>query len=113
MAVSMKELTHYAPLTEKTRAVQPAKQMRYIGSQALKKGHTCFEFNLLTGELNPASFEEETDTIHLYAALCRNKKLKLIRRPNCVYECALNKQNALNKFYRMVKTVTDRKKASG
>lgn len=62
----------------------------FIGSMIKRAGHTIFEFNKNTKELNPAE--------HNYSFEKGKLKDKIIVKVDCIYIQALNKKNALKKI---------------
>jgi hypothetical protein len=68
----------------------------------LPKGHTLFEINLETGIVQPAIFDEDVD-VQLSrigtAANLQTIKKKVRQQKDCVYLGALNKKNAIRKWY--------------
>jgi len=74
------------------------REEKFIGTLKPQKGHTCFELNLITKDITIAELEE-VDADFIEASKGNFvKKSKLIVKPNCIYETALNKDNAYKKF---------------
>lgn len=77
-------------------AVKPAKTEVKVDSIIPHKGHVLFEINPITGKCKLAEYETSSVTI-------RGKiSKKVIANHGCVYVSALNKKNALIKFFKMV-----------
>lgn len=93
----MKELSQKP--RDKTQIVKQAeinKGLKHVGSTRIHRGHTLFEFNYVTGEINPAKIEIEVvaDTQG-----SRTKK-KVITNESCQYLGALNKKSLIKKLRR-------------
>jgi|GEM_PF-2617850 len=83
----------------------PVKTEKLIHSIRPHKGHTLFEINPVTGKCVPAVFESIDTTFPLNKAAAKIKigvRKKVIAKPDCLYISALNKKNALIKFFNMV-----------
>jgi desulfoferrodoxin (superoxide reductase-like protein) len=72
-------------------------QQKHIGSIHPHRGHTLFEVNLATGEIEPAEFQQQDYVVGSDINSGGGRK-KVIMKPDCVYISALNKRNALKKF---------------
>lgn len=71
--------------------------MKFIGKLIPQRGHKCFEINTITNEVFEAEFFE--DYVSMFSSSYERKK-KLKVKENCVYITALNKENALKKYYK-------------
>lgn len=76
---------------------QAPKEQRFLGSERRNKGHILFEFNLKTGDLNPAQISKEV-SVDLEGNPCY--KTKVFKHSDCVYVQALNEKNALKRLLR-------------
>ena len=74
----------------------PVKTQKLIHSIKPYKGHTLFAINPITGKCSEAEYESIT------ANISGAVRKKVIAEANCVYISALNKRNALIKFFKMV-----------
>jgi hypothetical protein len=91
----MKETeTHLSDKVKINDERQIEKGIRFVGSTKLIPRHRCFEINLTSSEIN----EAKTEMLAIFGT--PNVKRKVIINPNCIYICALNKQNAFKKFKR-------------
>lgn len=80
--------------TEVVSPIQNKKENKLIGRQLLRPGHTLFEVNTKTGEINPATYKE------VMAKFNGGTSLKVDVKTGCVYVQALNKKNALKRYKR-------------
>lgn len=87
------------PTTQEIRAVGENKKVR-LGTLKIHKGHTLFEINLKTKEINPASYESVDYEITTEST--NQVRKKVIENKNCVYISALNENNALKKLMKKV-----------
>lgn len=93
----MKELEISIKDKLELKAETPVKSERkFLGSVVPKRGHSCFEINLKTGEVCLAEFESSDAIFPLDGEVVRTSKV-VVRRENCVYVTALNKKNAEKK----------------
>ena len=76
---------------------QAAKEQRFLGSEKRNKGHILFEFNLKTGDLQPAQLSKEV-SVDIEGAPVY--KTKIFKNTDCVYVQALNEKNALKRLLR-------------
>lgn len=70
------------------------KEFKLIGSLKVKNGHTCFQLNLLSGEITVAVFEK--------TATWSGVKSKLVASDNCIYDTFLNMTNAKRGFIKQM-----------
>lgn len=92
----MKELTQHLKEEIKVEAVKEiAKQHKFFGSLNPKKGQTVWQMDLNTLEITPAKFEEVN-----FIATGEGKGVhkKLVIKTDCIYNVALNMENAKRKF---------------
>lgn len=69
-----------------------------VGAIKPHKGHTLFEFNVVTKEMRKAKFEEEN--IHFSDDLKKAiMHKKVIKNKDCIYVSALNKINAYKRLF--------------
>jgi hypothetical protein len=80
-------------------SVKKKQQIEYLplGKLNIKKGHTLYEINLLTDEINEAQYEFLNANYDLRTGLSSSQS-KLIINNGCIYIPALNKANALKKY---------------
>lgn len=84
---------------EQVKQTDIQRQLIYIGSLKPKKGHTLFEVNIKTGTIENAEFNYGS-TIqfeHAKEGLKKSNK-SVIKKPDCIYISALNKNNVINKL---------------
>lgn len=75
-------------------------EYKYEGSSSLKKGHRVWEINLITMVVSPAEFVKH-ENIHWFDAIKRmvtGHKSDIQVKKDCVYICALNAKNALERW---------------
>ena len=90
------KLTVDEPDKLQVQAVKPARTETRVDSIIQHKGHTLFEINPVTGKCKVAEYEQ------VDATLSGSVHKKVIAHQNCVYVSALNKKNALIKYFKMV-----------
>lgn len=80
---------------DKLQVVQqiPDESKKLIDSIVPYKGHTLFEINCTTGEINVATYEEITANFTTGGV-----RKKVIIQPNCLYISCLNKKSAAKKY---------------
>lgn len=81
------------------------REEKFIGTLQPQKGHSCFEMNLVTKEIKLAEFENVAADFMDAANGNFVKKSKVLVKPNCIYETALNKENAYKKFIKRLHQV--------
>lgn len=79
---------------DRLQAIQqiPDESQRLIDSVVPYRGHTLFEINCTTGQINKAEFEE------INANFSGEVRKKIIINPNCLYISCLNKKSAKKKY---------------
>lgn len=82
------------------KQAEQEKQNKLVGRLRPAKGHTLYEVNLTTGEVNAAQFEGETLIIKdLNSNAPENHKTKKVMvNKGCVYVSALNVKNLMKKL---------------
>jgi hypothetical protein len=81
------------------------REEKYIATLYPKNGHSCFEINLVTKEIKLACFEDVAADFVNAAKGNFIKKSKILIKPNCIYETALNKENVAKKFIKRLHQV--------
>lgn len=82
--------------TEQTAPIK--KQKRLLGKIIPMPGHRVFQLDISTGEVTEAEFENDIE-------VTPGKFIKKIKhRPFCIYQSALNLENAKKKFLKIVKS---------
>ena len=80
-----------------------AKQV--VGRTKTHKGHTCFIFNLVTGDISVAEIKKSDVIIGLFGSDGSLKQFvkddEVVLEENCIPIVALNKKNALRKFEKL------------
>ena len=97
----MKELgvnTESKDQIKNVRQKEVEKQQKQVGQLKPHKGHTVFEYNVLTGELVPAVIEDVISVQKHHKDLPPTKHRKIIVKEGCVYVSALNIKNAVKKL---------------
>lgn len=96
--ISNIDLTSKKDNTELSVQQKQQVEREFIGSIKPKNGHIVFEINVLTLEIVPAKFDE------LAILKFTSEKLKrtITINKDCVYISALNKENALKKFRKVI-----------
>ena len=101
----MKELEqHHKVEIHQEANKQHEKQQKFLGSIKPKKGHTLFKIDVNSWNIDKAKFE--TDTIvwdGVGDAKNQLKKRKLIVEDGYFYISALNKDNAMKKYFQLTK----------
>lgn len=100
----MKELFHDINKSEKTEivALKPIeKKHKLIGRMKPQRGQKVFEINCTEGTVNEAEFLEEAYSYidAISGNLSNGVRKKILSKDNCMYIVALNKKNALKKFF--------------
>jgi hypothetical protein len=96
----MKELENYNKTSTEIRAIKPIKKASLLlGTIYPKKGHKCFEINDITHEIYEVVYEEVTIDITSISGE-KYKRKKLLTKDNCTYITALNKKNAIKKYFK-------------
>lgn len=93
--------------TEIQQKKQQKKEQKMIGSIRHRKGMTLFSINSVTGVVKPAEYVKES-TITLEQALKLlhsegNTTRRVFVEKDCIYIEALNKENALKKYKKLLK----------
>lgn len=83
---------------------QIEKKLTYIGSTRIRKGHTLFEINYKEMTIEIAEFNSE---VVMGADKSISKKKKVNVKPNCIYIGALDKDNAVKKFFKQLKEINN------
>ena len=102
----------HTPVVKEVKKEQ-RKEMHLHGSMKIHKGHTLFEINLATKELNYLVVGEKPTTKKIKKAefeevpfnvLSKNKGVnkRVIMKDDCVYIPALNENNAIRKLLKKV-----------
>jgi hypothetical protein len=72
-----------------------------------RRGHTCFEYNIVTGSIREAEFEKIDVNVSFTRVWGNGKSVlvghadtnkRITRQPNCIYVTALNIQNLKKKL---------------
>ena len=84
-------------------ANKPVKTETFFTSIKPHKGHTLFEINPFSGTCVEAVYEKTDAAFPLKNNVSVAKKRKVLTKQNHVYVSALNRKNALTKFFKMVK----------
>lgn len=101
----MKELDKPVPVKEEIEIVaqkEIEKQQKLIGHMRPYKGQKVFEVNCSTGAIKEAEFT--TVDVDFNKAIKKDfsPRKKIIANENCIYIVALNKANALKKFFKIL-----------
>ena len=90
---------------KKTEITHQIDQEKNISGKKLfnfkpKKGQKVWEYNVVTGQTIPATFEPIIETLKHDDLLTgeRHASKRIIQKIDCLYVVALNKKNALKKF---------------
>lgn len=94
----MRELTSTRMETFSPAVVREVRKHDHIASLKPHKGHTFFELNTKTGSIQPAEIKETNCTIT--GGIIKS----VITKPDCIYACALNIENAQKKLFKHIKT---------
>lgn len=98
----MKELeTHQTTISEVKAEAPIKKQAEHLLTLKPHKGHTCFEINVVTGEICEANIESSNKRYQISGPGKGFVKKKIMVKDNCIYLTALNKENALKKYKKL------------
>lgn len=101
----MKELDKPVLIKEKVEVFaqkEIEKQLKLIGHIRPHKGQTVFEINCSTAEIKKAEFKTVDVHFNLAAKKDFSPHKKIVANENCIYIVALNKANALKKFFKIL-----------
>lgn len=76
---------------------QVKKQVKFLGSERLKPGHTLYEVNTRTMEVKPAEYEKLDAVLTDLKAGTRISR-RIMVKEDCVYISALNEKNIYRKL---------------
>jgi hypothetical protein len=105
----MKEIENPLDHKEEIEVVaqkQQEKQFKLIGQMRPQNGQKVFEVNCTSGECNEAQFQTVAVNFITAAKGDNSAKKKIIAKENCMYIVALNKKNALKKFFLQLRKAT-------
>lgn len=74
------------------------KELKFLGSQVIKPGHTLFQVNTKTFDISPAVYESVNAVFGKQAKVKRT----LIVNENCIYIGALNAENVARKILKIL-----------
>lgn len=97
----MKEFDPYSAAPDNKSIAAEHRQVRTekrVTQLIIHPGHTCFEFDLATGNIETAKIETVTAKPDAHYKGVHNIHRKILQRENCLYCSALNKRNAVKKF---------------
>lgn len=98
----MKEIHKFYPDQEEVRTVTPVKELKYIGTISVHKGHKLFKLDLKTFQIVEIPIVWEKKTIQRAGINVTVKRLKLEAVDGFLYASALNKKNAEKHFAKML-----------
>ena len=78
------------------------RELKYIGTLTPHKGHKCYEYEIETGVIREAEFEEVAVNYADAAKGVMSVRKKLIVKDGCIYATALNVKNAIKHFDKMI-----------
>lgn len=79
---------------------QQEKQTKHVGTIYPHGGHKCFEWNLDTGEIKEAEYNQEAVSFMDAKRGIKSINRKVIVKENCKYLTALNLKNAKKHFFK-------------
>lgn len=81
-------------------SVKKKQEIEYLplGKIIVKRGHTLFEIDTISGEISEAQYHIQSANYELLKGIAQSKIGSLIVKKGCVYIPALNKKNALKKY---------------
>ena len=98
----MKELQDLNQDKLEVQAVVPIKkELKHLGSLKPQRGHTCFQLNIKTREITVAEFESVNGEWDSNQGI----RKKLVVKEDCLYATALNANNSIKKFDKMLQGV--------
>lgn len=74
------------------------KENKLVDTQRRVPRHTLFEYNVMTGEINPADINRRVD-LH-FETLTPIYRQEVQIKPNCIYRQDLNKKNVIKRLRR-------------
>jgi len=97
----MKDFNTSIKETDKIEVVSQSavkKEVKLIGQQLKKPGHTLFEYDKVTDVIKIATFKKQDLVLGSINSLTISHKLDF--KENCIYVQALNKKNAIKRLGR-------------
>ena len=90
-------------LQDKTKEVRQKEEheqkRKLVGRMRPHRGHTLFKYNKITGELVPATFEQQdADFTKAQQGKALDKRKVVIAEEGCIYVSALNIKNAIKRL---------------
>jgi hypothetical protein len=79
--------------------IKQQKEFKFVGSFRLVRGLKLWSFNLTTKKLKEVEIDRQISINYLGKTITKNKAF---REKDCIYCQALNKKNAIKKFYKWV-----------
>lgn len=99
----MKEIENHTQDKLGVYAEIPVKrELKYLGTLTPHKGHKCFEYEVETGIIREAQFEEVTVNFAQAMKGDVSVRKKIIVKEGCIYTTALNVKNAVKHFDKML-----------
>lgn len=74
------------------------KENKLVDTQRRIPGHTLFEYNVMTGEINPADINRKIELSFKTLTPIYRQEVQIKR--NCIYRQALNKKNLIKRLKR-------------
>lgn len=74
------------------------KENKLVDTQRRVLGHTLFEYNVMTGEINPADINRKVELSFKTLTPIYRQEVQI--KPNCIYRQALNKRNVIERLRR-------------
>lgn len=84
-----------------TAEIREVKKQVLLHTVHPKPGHTVFEYNRITGKLLPAEIKEVNAKL---GEMGYGINKKIVTKDNCIYASALNKESALKKIVKLLKS---------
>lgn len=92
--------------TKISKEAEIKKENQYLGSHKMKKGHTLFEINTITGEIFVAEYQ--TKDVVIGSDGTTSKRKSVMAKENCIYMSALNVKNLKRKLSKKIKDYESR-----
>lgn len=87
------------PTQEVRQKENHEQKQKLVGRLKPQRGHTVYKYNTKTGELIPATFEQQdADFVKAQQGKSLDRRKKLIVEEGCIYVSALNIKNAVRRL---------------
>jgi hypothetical protein len=102
----MKELE--TPTQIEIKEDKQVEKLKFVGQAILKRGHRCWELEIETGNIIPATFEKQD--IHIEMDITA-KKRKVVMKEGCLYFNGLNRKSVIKQMNNLLKVQNDQQRS--